>query len=93
MPGSSRRVWAVGSDQRGVGLKELGAMLLLPIDNPPGRQLQLPGLGCRRTQQASPRCRWRLWRMRGNMLEARRGEGGGIFFEDDDGAKMKVRLD
>jgi hypothetical protein len=31
--------------------------------------------------------------MRENMLEARRGGGGEIFFGDDDGAKMKVRFD
>jgi hypothetical protein len=31
--------------------------------------------------------------MRGNMLELRRAGGGEIFFEDDDGAKMKVRFD
>jgi hypothetical protein len=84
----------VGSDQRELGLNELGAMLLLPIDNhPPRRQLQLQGLGCRRAQRASRRCRLRLWRMKENMLGLQRGGGGVFFFEDDDGAKMKVRPD
>jgi hypothetical protein len=83
----------VGSDQRELGLNELGAMLLLPIDNhPPRSQLQLRGLGCRRAQRASRRCRSRLWRMRGNMLELRGGRGGVFFFEDGDGAKIKIKV-